>query len=65
MATFLAACFLTFFLAGLVTGLAASGAAALTMGAAGAAAVMGVAAKVRLEPNRPAAMHSAVKVVFM
>ena len=64
LAAFLAACFFTFFLAGVVTGAAASPDAAVAAGAAGAAAA-GVAAKDRLEPKRAVAMHRAVMLDLM
>jgi len=57
LTAFLAACFFTCFLAGVVT---AAGSAAV--GVAGAA---GVAAKDKLEPKTPAAMHRAVILDFM
>ena len=65
MATFLAACFFIFFLAGVVAGAAPPALAAVAAGAAGAAAAAGVAANDRLDPKRPAAMQRAVMLDFM
>lgn len=58
------ACFLTTFLAGVVTAAAGAATAAL-VAAAGTAAGVGVAANVTAEPNRPAATNRAVRLDFM
>ncbi len=61
--TFLAACFLTRFLAGFVAGPAALRVVAPV--AVWAVKVLGVAANAKPEQNRPTAMHRAVMLDFM
>ena len=65
MAAFFVACFFTFFLAALVVAVAAEKGVAVAVAVNGAENAVGAAAKVRLEPKIPTAMHMAVMLVFM